>query len=52
MHLAFGALEMENDFFQQGAKHPTQTRIVDARLPGGFDLLGNHFGGGTRWPRR
>ena len=31
--------------------HPTKTRIVDARLPGGFDFLGYHFAAGTRWPR-
>jgi RNA-directed DNA polymerase len=31
--------------------HPTKTRIVDARLPGGFDFLGYHFAAGKRWPR-
>jgi RNA-directed DNA polymerase len=31
--------------------HPTKTRIVDARLPGGFDFLGYHFEAGQRWPR-
>ena len=31
--------------------HPTKTRIVDARLPGGFDYLGYHFAAGQRWPR-
>jgi RNA-directed DNA polymerase len=31
--------------------HPTKTRIVDARLPGGFDFLGYHFAVGRRWPR-
>ena len=31
--------------------HPTKTRIVDARQPGGFDFLGYHFVAGTRWPR-
>ena len=31
--------------------HPTKTRIVDARLPGGFDFLGYHFEAGRRWPR-
>ena len=31
--------------------HPTKTRIVDARLPGGFDFLGYHFAAGRRWPR-
>lgn len=32
--------------------HPTKTRVVDATAPGGFDFLGYHFEGGTRWPRR
>jgi len=31
--------------------HPTKTRVVDARLPGGFDFLGYHFAAGRRWPR-
>jgi len=31
--------------------HPTKTRIVDARLPGGFDFLGYHFEAGRRGPR-
>ena len=31
--------------------HPTKTRIVDARQPGGFDFLGYHFAAGQRWPR-
>ena len=31
--------------------HPTKTRIVDARRPGGFDFLGYHFEAGCRWPR-
>jgi len=31
--------------------HPTKTRIVDARQPGGFDFLGYHFERGYRWPR-
>jgi len=31
--------------------HPTKTRSVDARLPGGFDFLGYHFAAGTRGPR-
>jgi RNA-directed DNA polymerase len=30
--------------------HPTKTRIVDARQPGGFDFLGYHFEAGRRWP--
>jgi len=33
--------------------HPDKTRIVDTTLPGqGFDFLGYHFEGGTRWPRK
>jgi RNA-directed DNA polymerase len=33
--------------------HPEKTRIVDTTLPGhGFDFLGYHFEGGTRWPRK
>jgi RNA-directed DNA polymerase len=32
--------------------HPEKTRVVDTALPGqGFDFLGYHFEGGTRWPR-
>lgn len=31
--------------------HPTKTRIVDAREPGGFDFLGYHFEAGRCWPR-
>jgi len=31
--------------------HPTKTRLVDAREPGGFDFLGWHFERGHRWPR-
>jgi RNA-directed DNA polymerase len=30
--------------------HPTQTRIVDAARPGGFDFLGYHFERGRHWP--
>jgi RNA-directed DNA polymerase len=33
------------------ALHPTKTRIVDARQPGGFDFLGYHFECGKKWPR-
>jgi RNA-directed DNA polymerase len=33
--------------------HPEKTRLVDAQLTGvGFDFLGYHFEGGTRWPRK
>ena len=31
---------------------PTQTRIVDASAPGGFDFLGYPFERGRKWPRR
>ena len=31
--------------------HPSKTRIVDARQPGGFDFLGWHFERGWKWPR-
>jgi RNA-directed DNA polymerase len=31
--------------------HPEKTRIVDARVPGGFDFLGWHFERGLKWPR-
>lgn len=32
--------------------HPEKTRIVDARLEGGFDFLGYHFERGKKWPRK
>ena len=33
--------------------HQEKTRVVDVRVPGvGFDFLGYHFEGGTRWPRK
>ena len=33
--------------------HPEKTRVVDTAVPGeGFDFLGYHFEGGTRWPRK
>jgi RNA-directed DNA polymerase len=33
--------------------HPEKTRVVDVSVPGeGFDFLGYHFEGGTRWPRK
>ena len=31
--------------------HPSKTRIVDVRQPGGFDFLGWHFERGWKWPR-
>lgn len=33
--------------------HPEKTRLVDTTVHGsGFDFLGYHFEGGTRWPRK
>ena len=33
--------------------HPEKTRLVDMAIPGeGFDFLGYHFEGSTRWPRK
>jgi RNA-directed DNA polymerase len=33
--------------------HPEKTRVVDTAVPGqGFEFLGYHFEGGTRWPRK
>jgi RNA-directed DNA polymerase len=33
--------------------HPEKTRLVDRTIPGeGFDFLGYHFEGSTRWPRK
>lgn len=31
--------------------HPTKTRVVDVREPGGFDFLGYHFEQGKKTPR-
>ena len=31
--------------------HPDQTRVGDARAPGGWDFLGWHFERGLKWPR-
>jgi RNA-directed DNA polymerase len=31
--------------------HPTKTKVVDAQTDG-FDFLGYHFEGSTRWPRK
>lgn len=31
--------------------HPQKTRIVDARVRGGFDFLGYHFERGKHWPK-
>lgn len=33
--------------------HPEKTRVIDLTIPGeGFDFLGYHFEGRTRWPRK
>lgn len=33
--------------------HPEKTRLIDVAIPGeGFDFLGYHFEGRTRWPRK
>jgi len=32
--------------------HPEKTRLVDAKVQGGFDFLGYHFERGMRWPRK
>jgi RNA-directed DNA polymerase len=32
--------------------HPTKTRLVNMDERGGFDFLGYHFEGATRWPRK
>jgi RNA-directed DNA polymerase len=32
--------------------HPEKTRVVDTRVPGGFDFLGYHFERGMKWPRQ
>ncbi|MEK6777431.1 MAG: group II intron reverse transcriptase/maturase [bacterium] len=38
---------------ERGLKlHPEKTRIVDVKAGGGFDFLGYHFEGDTRWPRK
>jgi hypothetical protein len=31
--------------------HPDKTRVMDARLRGGFEFLGYHFERGRHWPR-
>lgn len=50
---ALAALDLVQTWTTQAGLtlHPTKTRIVDASAPGGFDFLGYHFEGGTRWPR-
>jgi RNA-directed DNA polymerase len=51
---AEGALgQVQGQMTEKGLRiHPEKTRLVDVRAPGqGFDFLGYHFEGGTRWPR-
>jgi RNA-directed DNA polymerase len=51
---ALGALHLLGDLSAGRGLilHPEKTRLVDVSLPGeGFDFLGYHFEGGTRWPR-
>jgi len=52
---AEGALEqVQRQMTEKGLRiHPEKTRLVDVGTPGqGFDFLGYHFEGGTRWPRK
>ena len=46
--------QMQRQVTEKGLRiHPEKTRLVDVRTPGqGFDFLGYHFEGGTRWPRK
>jgi RNA-directed DNA polymerase len=48
------ALEQISQWVEEnGLKlHPSKTRLVDARLRGGFDFLGYHFERGKKWPRK
>jgi len=51
---AEGALRrVQGQMTEKGLRiNPEKTRLVDVRAPGqGFDFLGYHFEGGTRWPR-
>jgi RNA-directed DNA polymerase len=32
--------------------HPEKTHLVEMHQPGGFDFLGYHFEGRSRWPRK
>jgi len=50
-----GALrQVQRQMTEKGLRiNPEKTRLVDVRVPGqGFDFLGYHFEGGTRWPRK
>lgn len=53
-HQAEAALMTVRQWMEQAGLtlHPTKTRIVNAREPGGFDFLGYHFERGYRWPRQ
>src|SRR5436305_315738 len=50
---AHAALELLAKQMQQRklTLHPTKTRIVEVRQPGGFDFLGYHFEQGRKTPR-
>ena len=51
---AKSALQQVKQWVEQAGLvlHPTKTRLVDVRQPGGFDFLGYHFERGMRWPRK
>lgn len=51
---ANAALEKIRQWAQENGLtiHPTKTRIVNARMKGGFDFLGYHFERGLKWPRQ
>jgi RNA-directed DNA polymerase len=52
---AEGALKLvQRQMMEKGLRmNSEKTRLVDVRIPGqGFDFLGYHFEGGTRWPRK
>jgi RNA-directed DNA polymerase len=52
---AEGALrQVQRQMTKKGLRmKPEKTRLVDERILGqGFDFLGYHFEGGTRWPRK
>jgi RNA-directed DNA polymerase len=50
---AEGALrQVQGQMTEKGLRiNPEKTRLVDVRRRAGFDFLGYHFEGGTRWPR-
>jgi len=45
---------LQGQMMEKGLRlHSEKTRLVDVSTPGqGFDFLGYHFEGGTRWPRK